>query len=69
MGTEYYQGFCCNYIKFLLPQKAGRRYDAARHRLPARSTNLIGEPGHTKPPAARLRHGVSNSGLFWVCAS
>ena len=27
-------------------------------------SNFFGEPGHTKPPAARLRHGVSNSGLF-----
>ena len=27
---------------------------------------LIGEPGHTKPRAARLRYGVSDSGLLGV---
>src|SRR5215210_5222343 len=27
-------------------------------------SNVIGEPGHTKPQAARLRHGVSCSGCF-----
>lgn len=32
-------------------------------------SNVIGEPGHTKPQATRLRQGVSDCGLYWVCAS
>ena len=35
-----------------------------RHRLPASFSNVIGEPGHTKPQAAKLRHGVSYCGCM-----
>ncbi len=41
-----------------------------RHRLPSKLSNVIGEPGHTKPQAARLRQGRT---LLWfvlgVCFS
>ena len=55
--------------KLPIAMEAGWRYDAARHRLPASFSNVIGEPGHTKPHTARLRQRVSYRGLFWVCAS
>jgi hypothetical protein len=32
-------------------------------------SNVIGEPGHTKPQAAILRHGVSYCDLYWVYGS
>jgi len=39
-----------------------------RHRLPSKLSNVIGEPGHTKPRAARA--GPSEDDVVWFgCAS
>ena len=42
-----------NRLKFLLPQKPDGG-TMQRHRLPSKLFNEIGEPGHTKPPAATV---------------
>lgn len=34
-------------VKLTIATEAGWGYDAARHRLPASFSNVIGEPGHT----------------------
>ena len=35
-----------------------------RHRLPSKLSIVIGEPGHTKPRAARVGPGKGYRGLF-----
>ena len=64
MAADQDPDFMLQLGKVPIASEAGWRYDAARHRLPVRCSKLIGEPGHTKPYAARLRPGVSNGGLF-----
>ena len=56
-------------VKLFIATEAGWGYDAARHRLPSKLSTVIGEPGHTKPRAARVGLGRGDCGLFWVRAS
>jgi len=54
MTAEFHPAFHSVIVKVPIATEAGWRYDAARHRLPSKLSNVIGEPGHTKPRAAGL---------------
>ena len=60
MTAEFHPAVYTVIVKVPIATEAGWRYDAARHRLPSKLSNVIGEPGHTKPRAAKAGLGEGN---------
>jgi hypothetical protein len=61
MTAEFHPAFHSVIVKVPIATEAGWRYDAARHRLPSKLSNVIGEPGHTQthtPPGLSRGEGV-----------
>jgi hypothetical protein len=69
MTAEFHPAVYTVIVKVPIATEAGWRYDAARHRLPSKLSNVIGEPGHTNPHAARAEPWRGQLWLVWGFAS